>query len=151
MAPRVTEAAAWRLLRAVSRDARAADCTVRDHYKPSSGVSLHVDPGGAWRTSPPASGAARDLLDLYLPLLLDPCPVIGQIGQSLDGRIATENGHSHYVTGPADIRRLHRLRALADAVVVPAQERPRRRPAVRNALNRRRPARERPRRTRGQE
>lgn len=120
MAPRVTEAAAWRLLRAVSRDARAADCTVRDHYKPSSGVSLHVAPGGAWRTSPPASGAARDLLDLYLPLLLDPCPVIGQIGQSLDGRIATENGHSHYVTGPADIRRLHRLRALADAVIVGA-------------------------------
>ena len=116
----MTEAAAWRLLRAVSRDARAADCTVRDHYNPSSGARLHVDPGGAWRTSPPASGAARDLLDLYLPLLLDPRPVVGQIGQSLDGRIATENGHSHYVTGPADIRRLHRLRALADAVVVGA-------------------------------
>ena len=120
MAPRVTETTAWSLLRAVSRDARATDRTVRDHHNPSGGVSLHVDADGGWRTSPAASGAARDLLDLYLPLLLDPRPVVGQIGQSLDGRIATENGHSHYVTGPADLRRLHRLRALADAVVVGA-------------------------------
>ena len=46
--------------------------------------------------------------------------MIAQAGQSLDGRIATVSGHSHYVTGPADIRRLHRLRALVDAVVVGA-------------------------------
>lgn len=46
--------------------------------------------------------------------------MVGQLGQSIDGRIATESGHSHYVTGPADIRRLHRLRALVDAVVVGA-------------------------------
>lgn len=44
--------------------------------------------------------------------------VIGQIGQSLDGRIATESGHSHYVNGPAGLEHLHRLRALVDAVVV---------------------------------
>lgn len=44
--------------------------------------------------------------------------VIGQIGQSLDGRIATETGHSHYINGPAGILHLHRLRALVDAVVI---------------------------------
>jgi riboflavin-specific deaminase-like protein len=44
--------------------------------------------------------------------------VIGQIGQSLDGRIATESGHSHYINGPAGLAHLHRLRALVDAVVV---------------------------------
>jgi diaminohydroxyphosphoribosylaminopyrimidine deaminase/5-amino-6-(5-phosphoribosylamino)uracil reductase len=44
--------------------------------------------------------------------------VIGQMGQSLDGRIATQNGHSHYVNGPAAILHLHRLRALVDAVVI---------------------------------
>jgi diaminohydroxyphosphoribosylaminopyrimidine deaminase / 5-amino-6-(5-phosphoribosylamino)uracil reductase len=44
--------------------------------------------------------------------------VVGQIGQSLDGRIATETGHSHYINGPAGIAHLHRLRALVDAVVV---------------------------------
>jgi riboflavin-specific deaminase-like protein len=46
--------------------------------------------------------------------------VIGQAGQSLDGRVATAQGHSHYVNGPAGILHLHRLRALVDAVVVGA-------------------------------
>jgi diaminohydroxyphosphoribosylaminopyrimidine deaminase/5-amino-6-(5-phosphoribosylamino)uracil reductase len=44
--------------------------------------------------------------------------VIGQIGQSLDGRIATASGHSHYINGPDGLAHLHRLRALVDAVVV---------------------------------
>jgi riboflavin-specific deaminase-like protein len=43
---------------------------------------------------------------------------VGQIGQSLDGRIATLSGHSHYINGPAGLAHLHRLRALVDAVVV---------------------------------
>jgi creatinine amidohydrolase len=46
--------------------------------------------------------------------------VVGQLGQSLDGRIATASGHSHYINGPGDIRRLHAVRALADAVIVGA-------------------------------
>ena len=120
MPPLLTEDAAWRLLRAVPRDKPATNCTVRDDHNASGEVWLHVDPEGAWRTSAPPSDAARNLLDLYLPLQLDSRLVIGQIGQSLDGRIATEQGHSHYITGPADIRRLHRLRALVDAVVVGA-------------------------------
>ena len=120
MSPLLTETAAWRLLCAVSRDTLAKNRTVREHHNPSGDVWLHVDPGGAWRTSAPASDAARELLDLYLPLQLESDPVIGQIGQSLDGRIATEQGHSHYITGSADIRRLHRLRALVDAVIVGA-------------------------------
>src|SRR5262249_22273186 len=44
--------------------------------------------------------------------------VFGQIGQSLDGRVATESGHSHYINGHSGLKHLHRLRALADAVVV---------------------------------
>src|SRR5262249_39386848 len=43
---------------------------------------------------------------------------VGQVGQSLDGRVATESGHSHYINGPAGLAHLHRLRALVDAVVV---------------------------------
>ncbi|MEO9901815.1 RibD family protein [Nisaea sp.] len=46
--------------------------------------------------------------------------VIAQIGQSLDGRIATANGHSHYINGPESLDHLHRLRAIADAVIVGA-------------------------------
>lgn len=54
---------------------------------------------------------------IYGPLI-DRTFVIGQSGQSLDGRIATASGHSHYINGPAALVHLHRLRALSDAVVV---------------------------------
>ena len=86
MAPLVTEDTAWRLLlRAVPRDESATNRAVPEDHNARGGVRLHIDPGGAWRTSAPPSDAARDLLDLYLPLQLDSGLVIGQIGQSLDG------------------------------------------------------------------
>jgi riboflavin-specific deaminase-like protein len=44
--------------------------------------------------------------------------VIGQLGQSLDGRIATQSGHSHYINGADALTHLHRLRALVDGVIV---------------------------------
>jgi diaminohydroxyphosphoribosylaminopyrimidine deaminase/5-amino-6-(5-phosphoribosylamino)uracil reductase len=44
--------------------------------------------------------------------------VIGQLGQSLDGRIATATGSSRYINCPEAILHLHRLRALVDAVIV---------------------------------
>jgi riboflavin-specific deaminase-like protein len=44
--------------------------------------------------------------------------VIGQLGQSLDGRVATATGSSHFINCPEGIRHLHRLRALVDAVIV---------------------------------
>jgi diaminohydroxyphosphoribosylaminopyrimidine deaminase/5-amino-6-(5-phosphoribosylamino)uracil reductase len=50
--------------------------------------------------------------------MTDGLVVVGQIGQSLDGRIATESGHSKYINGPAGLDHLHRLRALVDAVVI---------------------------------
>jgi diaminohydroxyphosphoribosylaminopyrimidine deaminase/5-amino-6-(5-phosphoribosylamino)uracil reductase len=59
--------------------------------------------------------------DLFGPLRhgrVDDLVVVAQIGQSLDGRVATETGHSHYINGPAGLAHLHRLRALVDAVVV---------------------------------
>ncbi len=66
------------------------------------------------------SGLIADVDELLAPLAARPDWVIGQLGQSLDGRIATEIGHSHYINGPEDIQRLHRTRALADAVIVGA-------------------------------
>ena len=44
--------------------------------------------------------------------------IIGQLGQSLDGRIATVTGDSHYINGLQARVHLHRLRAWADAVIV---------------------------------
>ena len=81
---------------------------------------MQVQETGQWETSVSVSDKARDLLELYLPLQLPDKLTIAQIGQSLDGRIATDTGQSHYVTGAADIKRLHRLRALVDAVIVGA-------------------------------
>jgi riboflavin-specific deaminase-like protein len=49
---------------------------------------------------------------------IDDMVVVAQTGQSLDGRIATETGHSHYINGPEALAHLHRLRALVDAVVI---------------------------------
>lgn len=65
--------------------------------------------------------ADRDSLEPLLAPLRDRSSwVLGQLGQSLDGRIATESGHSRYISGPLDLTRLHALRALADAVIVGA-------------------------------
>jgi diaminohydroxyphosphoribosylaminopyrimidine deaminase / 5-amino-6-(5-phosphoribosylamino)uracil reductase len=44
--------------------------------------------------------------------------VIGQLGQSLDGRIATPTGASKYINGDEALRHLHRIRARVDAVMI---------------------------------
>lgn len=84
---------------------------------------MSLDPETYWRallkerTLPPA---ARDdpLARAYAAFACADRAVLGHLGQSLDGRIATASGHSAGVTGPSNIRHLHRLRALADAVLV---------------------------------
>ncbi|MBC6416692.1 MAG: RibD family protein [Rhodospirillales bacterium] len=64
------------------------------------------------------TGLAR----LYRPLTIaraeDRILAIGQLGQSLDGRIATQSGHSHYINGPAALTHLHALRALVQGVAI---------------------------------
>jgi diaminohydroxyphosphoribosylaminopyrimidine deaminase / 5-amino-6-(5-phosphoribosylamino)uracil reductase len=80
-------------------------------------------PGVGWEAALPAGHSDRDLLELYLPICAARTghPVtVGHIGQSLDGYIATQTGESRFVTGQQNIVHLHRLRALADAVVVGA-------------------------------
>ena len=44
--------------------------------------------------------------------------VIAQIGQSIDGRIALNNGNSHYINNPKSIIYLHCLRSISDAIIV---------------------------------
>jgi diaminohydroxyphosphoribosylaminopyrimidine deaminase / 5-amino-6-(5-phosphoribosylamino)uracil reductase len=59
--------------------------------------------------------------DIFGPLRrgsVDDLVLIGQCGQSIDARIATPAGHSHYINGEAGLAHLHRLRALVDAVVI---------------------------------
>lgn len=59
--------------------------------------------------------------EIFSPLrhgCIDDLMVVAQMGQSIDGRVATESGHSKYINGPAGLDHLHRLRALVDAVAV---------------------------------
>ncbi|WP_235830042.1 RibD family protein [Algihabitans albus] len=72
----------------------------------ASAGQLERGPSGDWPLWP-----------LYRPLL-KPVWTLAHLGQTLDGRIATEGGASRYVTGPENLDHLHRLRALADAVIV---------------------------------
>lgn len=62
----------------------------------------------------------RAALALYGPLARrDLGPVaVAQIGQSLDGRVATVAGDARDVSGPDGLAHLHRMRALVDGVVI---------------------------------
>jgi riboflavin-specific deaminase-like protein len=65
--------------------------------------------------------AERAAWDLYAPLLGAAAEgpfLFAQVGQSLDGRVATVTGDARDVSGPQGLVHLHRCRALADAVVV---------------------------------
>jgi riboflavin-specific deaminase-like protein len=80
-------------------------------------------PGHGWAAALPSSDPRHALIDLYLPICSATTarPItVGHLGQSLDGFIATHAGDSQYVTGEENIRHLHRMRALCDAVVVGA-------------------------------
>jgi len=116
--PPIDERTAWKLVQEVIPGSVEATSSLRVRPDSVDDVWLEVDGAGSWQTSRDVSDAARDVLDIYLPIRLAQDLVIGQLGQSLDGRIATEAGASHFVTGKKDIERLHRLRALVDAVIV---------------------------------
>jgi diaminohydroxyphosphoribosylaminopyrimidine deaminase / 5-amino-6-(5-phosphoribosylamino)uracil reductase len=49
---------------------------------------------------------------------IDDLMIVGQCGQSIDARIATPSGHSHYINSEDGLAHLHRLRALVDAVMI---------------------------------
>jgi diaminohydroxyphosphoribosylaminopyrimidine deaminase / 5-amino-6-(5-phosphoribosylamino)uracil reductase len=80
----------------------------------------------SWAAVPDAFRSAGGPLpspweELFGPLRrggVDDLVVVGQCGQSIDARIATPTGHSHYINGAAGLAHLHRLRALVDAVLV---------------------------------
>ena len=100
---------------------RTGDAALVDARDPTACAVLL--PSGRWRAVDELNDSAAGLFHLYLPLAVAAANrphVVGQIGQSVDGHIATVTGASCYVTGPQSLDHLHRLRALADAVIVGA-------------------------------
>lgn len=69
---------------------------------------------GSW------SAGERAALALYGPLARRDlgAVTVAQIGQSLDGRVATVTGDARDVSGPDGLAHLHRMRALVDGVVI---------------------------------
>ena len=109
------EARAWRSLLAASAASRQENRATDLEW-----LRRHGDEYAAAANAPEP---VRALLELYAPL----CDAhasrpltVAHLGQSLDGHIATASGDSYYVTGPDNVRHLHRLRALSGAVVVGA-------------------------------
>src|SRR5690606_18686349 len=83
------------------------------------------DAAGGWHRAAGAPAAAAATLDLYLTICAPPpragLPRTGaHLGQRLEGFVATGAGDAYYVTGPSNVRHMHRLRALCDAVIVGA-------------------------------
>lgn len=67
------------------------------------------------------SAGERSAWNLYAPLAhagAERSFFFAQVGQSLDGRIATVSGDAQDVSGKQGLCHLHRCRALADAVVI---------------------------------
>lgn len=113
-------AALWEDLLLARTAAPVASC-------PAGSPQGAPDPGR--RPTRPCSRASAALFEIYKPLLdarqatarFDARPwVLAQLGQSLDGCVATAAGDSYFVTGAHSLLHLHRLRALCDAVVVGA-------------------------------
>lgn len=68
------------------------------------------------------SAAARDQSAAMIAPLINADPtrpfVVAQLGQSLDGRIATPTGESRWINKDAALDHVHRIRANVDAVLV---------------------------------
>ena len=72
-------------------------------------------------SSPKLAAAAKPDDDMLAPLRNAPADrpfVVAQLGQSLDGRIATLSGESRWINHECALDHLHALRAHVDAVVV---------------------------------
>jgi diaminohydroxyphosphoribosylaminopyrimidine deaminase / 5-amino-6-(5-phosphoribosylamino)uracil reductase len=132
-ATRIDEA--WTLVLAAAEEAeRIADSPHRAAYALRDGqlrrasesdrdALLRWHPAHGWSTALPPNDPRQALIDLYLPVCsaTNARPItVGHLGQSLDGFIATHAGDSQFVTGEENIKHLHRMRALCDAVVVGA-------------------------------
>jgi 5-amino-6-(5-phosphoribosylamino)uracil reductase/diaminohydroxyphosphoribosylaminopyrimidine deaminase/5-amino-6-(5-phosphoribosylamino)uracil reductase len=111
--------------RVAGREAPQAppDCAL-SVYDPNGGSTPRFD----HPTGRPVDPNVLSMAQIYLPVVLGTAAargagrvfVAGHVTQTLDGRIACENGQSKWIGNEADLRHAHRMRALLDAVMVGA-------------------------------
>jgi diaminohydroxyphosphoribosylaminopyrimidine deaminase / 5-amino-6-(5-phosphoribosylamino)uracil reductase len=126
---------AWALLRALAAHAPEVEALGVAASYAFDGERVHAAapgaaesgvrwvPGSGWQSLLPADAPQAAFIDLYLPLCAATAArplTVGHLGQSLDGFIATHSGDSQFVTGEENLRHMHRMRALSDAVIVGA-------------------------------
>lgn len=114
---------AWQALLDIGAASEAPGGELRLRRRHDGELTLVRQDDGGWRLEPPPPPEIAALFAIYLPFCAVPpgrSLVVAHLGQSLDGRIATLSGASRWVTGAADIAHNHRMRALADAVLVGA-------------------------------
>ncbi|MBS3804752.1 MAG: RibD family protein [Oleiphilaceae bacterium] len=119
----VDAACAWQLV-LDSLSQNGATLALPGTDSPALTLGSQDDPS-SWTLHLPATADATRLLSLFLPLCRPLAgevsqQLVGQLGQSLDGRIATVTGASRFINGTDGLTHLHRLRAVSDAVVVGA-------------------------------
>jgi len=108
----------WPILLDIARARRAGDVPTLPHDTLTWASDIGWQLQGRW------DAEALQLFDLFKPLL-DSRPegtawVIAQLGQSLDGCVATRTGDSSFINGSENLLHVHRLRAMCDAVIVGA-------------------------------
>ncbi|MEX0604271.1 MAG: RibD family protein [Marinobacter sp.] len=116
----IDAATAWQLIRD-SVDRQGVTLMLPGSHTPALKLGNKADR----QVCLPATDVARDLFTLFLPLCRPvggarKQHVVAQLGQSLDGRTATERGACQLINGKDGIAHLHRIRALSDAVVIGA-------------------------------
>jgi len=112
---------AWQAILEVGEARPAEPGEYRLRRGQAAGFTVMLQGDGCWRLTPPPPAEIVALFELYMPFCAVPAGagfVVAHLGQSLDGRIATLSGASRWVTGTADITHNHRMRALADAVLI---------------------------------
>lgn len=129
------ETRAWALLLALARRATQGRPIVDEvGLRLGEDGAVVEDSSDAWIVARPSSdrgwscpngGSGRPevelLFDLYMPLCVGEGRdrlTIAHLAQTLDGRIAIENGTSQFITGKENLLHTHRLRALCDVVLV---------------------------------
>lgn len=118
-AKRISFQEAWQLLLATRASTRPGAVSLPMTSAP---LMTTLSDGGWILHADPADQPTAELIECFMALChpAHQSVVFAQVGQSLDGRIATVTGASHYINGEAGLDHLHRLRAMADIVVVGA-------------------------------